>query len=265
MHRRSRTRRQHDLRERPEDDDVTRDSACLTELVLVKLFIPFLWIHLFLNLRTFCDGVSFPLTHGSFQACLEAQDPAELYSRRIWVRYPGGLGTAGGFGAGNNIWKGVSLHASLKGVSPKSRLKLRQVRKTRAGVRRYSGSRHFKGILMTFDGFCFPAHIKGVTPETTEDVLSEPPVDSSPAFAFHVSRWWRHLETQHIFPLAMKAADNCEIVINFLAEFLLDKYFLLNFFFFLDVVKIIAVIDNICSVFTMWKVLCLHYSLNPVS
>lgn len=46
-------------------------------------------------------------------------------------------------------------------------------------------------------------------------------------------------------------------------EFLLDK----NVFSFnLDLVKIIAMIDNICSVFTMCKMLSriLHLILNPV-
>lgn len=46
-------------------------------------------------------------------------------------------------------------------------------------------------------------------------------------------------------------------------EVLLDKYFSLNFFFFWTWSKIIAVIDNTCSVFTMGKVLYLHHSFNP--
>lgn len=45
-------------------------------------------------------------------------------------------------------------------------------------------------------------------------------------------------------------------------EVLLDKYFSLNFFFW-TLSNVIAVIDNTCSVFTMGKVLYLHYSFNP--
>lgn len=76
------------------------------------------------DLRTFCKGVSFPLMRGGCQACLEHQDPVELYSGGVWMKYPGGLVTAGRFEAGGSIRKGRSSSPSLKGVRPKSRSQL---------------------------------------------------------------------------------------------------------------------------------------------